>query len=336
MRLLICTQAVDLDDPVLGFFHRWIEEFSARFARIRVICLKEGRHTLSSEVSVHSLGKELGRSRFKYILRFFHHAWSLRNDYDAVFVHMNQEYVLLAGVFWKLMGKKVVLWRNHQQGDIFTRVACMLVDAVCHTSPEAFVANHTRAHQMPVGIDTTIFAPGKSQRNTILFLGRLDPIKKPEVFLEAMQIVLQKHPEARADVYGSPSPSHLGFANDLQNEFSHPCIVFHGAVTNEEAPAIYRSHSLFVNLTPSGSFDKTIIEALASGCIVVAANAVVRDVLGNRFVTDPTAGSVAAAIGRALELSSADQVEAHRIGREYAEQHSLKQLVERIEELVAS
>ena len=27
MKLLICTQAADRDDPVLGFFYRWIEEF---------------------------------------------------------------------------------------------------------------------------------------------------------------------------------------------------------------------------------------------------------------------------------------------------------------------
>lgn len=42
MRLLILTQAVDLDDPVLGFFHRWIVEFAKRFDTIEVICLKAG------------------------------------------------------------------------------------------------------------------------------------------------------------------------------------------------------------------------------------------------------------------------------------------------------
>ena len=56
-RLLITTQAVDLDDPVLGFFHRWIEEFAKHCESISVICLKEGRHDLPDNVHVYSLGK---------------------------------------------------------------------------------------------------------------------------------------------------------------------------------------------------------------------------------------------------------------------------------------
>jgi hypothetical protein len=31
------------------------------------------------------------------------------------FVHMNQEYVLLGGLIWKLLGKKLVLWRHRTQ-----------------------------------------------------------------------------------------------------------------------------------------------------------------------------------------------------------------------------
>ena len=108
MKLLITTQAVDLDDPVLGFFHRWIEELSKRFDTISVICLKEGRHSLPANVSVYSLGKEGGVSRIAYVLNFYRYIWKLRNDYDAVFVHMNQEYVLLGWKFWWLLGKRVV------------------------------------------------------------------------------------------------------------------------------------------------------------------------------------------------------------------------------------
>ena len=34
MKLLIITQAIDINNPVLGFFHRWIEEFSKRIRTI--------------------------------------------------------------------------------------------------------------------------------------------------------------------------------------------------------------------------------------------------------------------------------------------------------------
>src|SRR3989344_3692203 len=57
MRLLICTQAADQDDPVLGFFHEWIAGLAKQFESVEVVCLKEGRHALPANVSVHSLGK---------------------------------------------------------------------------------------------------------------------------------------------------------------------------------------------------------------------------------------------------------------------------------------
>ena len=170
MRLLITTQAVDLDDPVLGFMHRWIEEFAAHFDSIEVICLKQGRMQLPANVHVHSLGKphfakasrdEGSRlvSRIRYILRFYRYLWKLRGSYNAVFVHMNQEYVLLGGIFWRMSGKKFVLWRNHKKGSWTTRLAAGLATTVCYTSSAAYVAHFKNAVQMPIGIDTEFFKP---------------------------------------------------------------------------------------------------------------------------------------------------------------------------------
>ena len=85
MRLLICTQAVDLDDPVLSFFHRWLVEFSKHCESVHVICLREGRHELPPNVFIHSLGKESGRSQVKYVARFYRYIFRYRNEYDAVF-----------------------------------------------------------------------------------------------------------------------------------------------------------------------------------------------------------------------------------------------------------
>ena len=86
---------------------------------------------MPANVSVYSLGKEGGVSRIAYVLNFYRYIWKLRNDYDAVFVHMNQEYVLLGWKFWWLLGKRVVLWRNHKKGSVFTRLAALLSRAVC-------------------------------------------------------------------------------------------------------------------------------------------------------------------------------------------------------------
>lgn len=185
MRLLVCTQAVDSEDRALGFFHRWLEEFSKHYERVEVICLKEGSHSVPSNVRVRSLGKEEGCSLLKYVGRFYRYIWSARNEYDVVFVHMNQEYVLMGALLWRLWGKRVIMWRNHKMGTWLTRLACMLSHDICYTSPDSFVAQYAHAHKMPIGIDTAQFVlPAiAAPHDTVLFLGRLDIVKKPDVFL---------------------------------------------------------------------------------------------------------------------------------------------------------
>ena len=58
MKLLIITQTVDINDQILGFFHRWVEEFAKHCEQITVICLEKGIHDLPQNVRVFSLGKE--------------------------------------------------------------------------------------------------------------------------------------------------------------------------------------------------------------------------------------------------------------------------------------
>ena len=107
MKLLIITQKVDEQDEVLGFMHRWIGEFARRCEAVVVICLEEGTHHLPQNVKVLSLGKEKNPSRIRYILRFWYFIWHERNAYDVVFVHMNQVYVVLGWLAWRVLGKKI-------------------------------------------------------------------------------------------------------------------------------------------------------------------------------------------------------------------------------------
>ena len=334
MRLLVTTQAVDLDDPVLGFFHRWIEEFSKHFDTISVICLKEGRHSLPSNVSVYSLGKEGGVSRITYVLNFYRYIWKLRSDYDAVFVHMNQEYVLLGGKFWWLRGKRVVLWRNHKKGSVFTRFAAAFSRAVCYTSPAAYVAGFRNAIRMPIGIDTGMFKPsGSADPHSLLFLGRLDAVKRPETLLKALDILARRGVLFNADIIGDPTPGREAFARELQKRFSSiPNVAFRHAVRNDEAVAAYTSHGIYVNLTQSGSFDKTIGEAMACGCTVVAANEVLRGVIPDRLLVGPDSPeSVAAGLEAALSLDDGERGTLSTRSRDYiVREHSLSLLAQKL------
>ncbi len=276
MKLLIVTQKVNKTDPVLGFFHRWVEEFAKHYENITVVCLEKGEYELPSNVKVLSLGKEKGWSKFDRLCWFYQYIWDERKNYDAVFAHMNQEYVLLGTPFWKLMGKRVYMWRNHAKGTFMTSVAVFFSDKVFCTSTTSFTAKYKKASIMPAGIDTDYFKPlerGKKMKNSVLFLGRIAPIKKVKEFVEW----IKEHPEyKKVTIAGEALPKDksyekkvLALVKDLGLEDR---ITFVGSVRQSEALDLYQSHEAYANLTPSGSLDKTILEAASCGLQIVVEN----------------------------------------------------------------
>ncbi len=280
MKLLIVTQVIDRDDPVLGFFCRWVEEFAKHFERIEVICLKEGKHDLPENVRVHSLGKERGRPFFgslAYIARFKLLAWRLRHDYDAVFVHMNQEYVLIYGLVWKLLRKPVYMWRNHYAGSFATNVAVALCTKVFCTSKHSYTARFNKTELMAVGVDTQRFARDERitrEPRSILFLARVAPSKRVEMLIDALKILHREGVEFSADIVGSPLPVHEEYLASLKERAAPlgDSVRFSPGVPNAETVRLYQSHEIFVNASPSGMFDKTIFEAAACGCAVLASS----------------------------------------------------------------
>lgn len=285
MRLLIVTQAVDADDPVLGFFCRWVEEFAKHVERIEVICLKEGKHELPVNVRVHSLGKtenskQTLANRIRYVFRFLKLAWRLRHDYDSVFVHMNQEYVLINGWLWKLLGKRIFMWRNHYKGSYLTDIAALFCTKIFCTSKHSYTAKYKKSELMPVGVDTERFFPDacvKRKSRSILFLARMASSKRPDMLIDALAMLASGDIEFTATFVGSPMPADAEYYGSLKEKVRTldlaDRVTFHPGIPNGQTPDLYRAHEIFVNTSPSGMLDKTIFEAAACGCHVLAASA---------------------------------------------------------------
>ncbi|PIR82462.1 hypothetical protein COU20_02390 [Candidatus Kaiserbacteria bacterium CG10_big_fil_rev_8_21_14_0_10_59_10] len=276
MRLLIITQAVDKNDPILGFFHRWIEEFAKQYDHLHVVCLKKGEYSLPQNVSVHSLGKETRRSRVRYVIRFYHYAWKFRHEYDAVFVHMNQEYILLGGLLWQLLGKRVYLWRNHYAGTFLTDIAAAFCTKVFCTSKHSYTAKYKKTVLMPVGVDTDIFKPAPGvvrEPRSVLFFGRISPSKRPGVLLEALGILRTKGFNFAATFCGPGEGTYIGGLKEKVRVFDiAESVVFQDGIPHSEAPHLFSAHKVYVNCSPSGMYDKSILEAAACGCLVLAAS----------------------------------------------------------------
>lgn len=289
-RILICTQAVDLDDPVLSFSHRWIEEFAKHSISVHVICLKEGRHNLPKNVAVHSLGKESGRSRIKYLFRFYRFIFSLRREYNAVFVHMNPEYAVLGGIPWRLMGKRIVLWYTHRQVNWKQGIALLLSHAVTTAAPESFRIKSRKVMVIGHGIDTARFTATPipvvdAHSLRIVAVGRITPIKNLDIAIRALSKLIKNGSEATLDLIGEPvTEEDKNYQRQLEESIRAEGvaeeIVFRGAISNERMHTVYPEYDLSLNLCPTGGIDKAVLESMAAGLPVLVANEAFRDYFG--------------------------------------------------------
>lgn len=340
MKLLILTQKIDKNDPVLGFFENWVRTFSEKFDGTTVICLEQGAHDLPASVKVLSLGKEEGRSKAKYLLRFFKHIFNERRGYDSVLVHMNQEYILLGGWFWKLLGKKIYMWRNHHAGSFLTDIAAAFCTNVFCTSRFSYTARYKKTVLMPVGIDAGKFKRsgigGKRLEKSVLSLGRIAPSKKIEVLLEALKMLSDKGVDFKASIYGDPLPEHRPHHDSLisfvEKNGLEGKVVFYKGVPNDATVDIYNSHEIFVNLSSSGMYDKTIFEAMACETLVLASNDNLKGEMPASFLfREGNASDLALKLEAALGLSAEDKLRFGKSMREYVSmKHGLESLAEKL------
>jgi len=311
MRILICTQAVDRDDASLGFFIRWIEELAKHYDHVLVVCLRKGTHTLPKNVEIVALGE---RHKLFRAFELCAIAWGRRHEYDAVFVHMNPEYLVAAGWLWGALGKRVVLWYTHKSVSVLLRTGVYFADTVLTASKESFRLPSQKVAVVGHGVDTDFFAPGSYELRDewVLSVGRLMKSKRHDLAIAGAaragrhMKVVGVGPERRALEEYAQSLS-------AQAEFT-------GGYTQAEMRSAYQQASYLVHTSETGSLDKVVLEALASDLPVITTS----DAYEGFPVlkVDPNPESIAAALQR--EPHNADRVSIIR------EKHSLSKLIPKI------
>ena len=288
MRLLICTQAVDRDDPTLGFFHRWLEEFAKHCESITVICLQKGVYSLPNNITVYSLGKERGRvSHLRYALRFWKILFRIRGSYDAIFVHMNPEYVLLGGWWWRLTGKSFGFWYVHKSVNFRLRVATLFSNYVFTASKESFRLASRKVLVMGHGIDVERARPRIPKTNTVRLItsGRVTAIKHLEVILEAFLLLKKKGIPSSCTIFGAPitendSAYQKTLFKLLTDANEKPETVFFGAVPHDQLPEFRAAADYFLHASDTGSLDKSVLDAAVSGVLPLSSSEAYKELFG--------------------------------------------------------
>ena len=301
--ILILTQKMDINDPILGFFVRWVLEFAKNYEKVTVICLYEGEHNLPSNVKVLSLGKESLKivncklkiaKKFIFVINFFRYIWQERKNYDKVFVHMNPIYVVLGGFFWRLRGNRLALWYTHKNIDLKLRIAEKLTNIIFSASPESFLLKSKKLKIVGHGIDTRKY-PFKDdfekRKYSVVCVGRITPIKNQKLLVEVADILVNE--KGMRDLKVALVGSFSGFDNDYYKSIKDfvdsrgltDNVIFIGSVPNNFIHLYYYESTLSVNLAPTGGLDKVVLESLLCGTPAIALNKTFVNILrDNRLI----------------------------------------------------
>ncbi len=281
MRLVLVTQRIDPEDPVLGATVAKVRALAARCEEVVVLAdgAVPGVLPANCRVRLFAAPTRLGRG-----LRF---ARALSGELvrtprpAAVIAHMCPIYAVLAAPLAKPLGVRNVLWFTHWKRTRTLAAAVRLSDAVTSVDVRSVPVASSKVRPIGHGIDVSAFWCGQGasegQALTALALGRYSAAKGLEWIVRGLQIARERGTDLRLRCHGT-----AGTAAEESDREALAALVAElgledvvelgGPVSRPDVPELLRSVDLLVNAMRAGATDKVVYEACASCLPVVVSN----------------------------------------------------------------
>jgi glycosyltransferase involved in cell wall biosynthesis len=177
-------------------------------------------------------------------------------------------------------------------------------------------------HVVPNGVAVPALCPVRApqaQARTVLFLGRIHPIKGLPLLLHAWASLAVGRPQWHLDIAGPDELSHLAELKALAHDLGAPRVRFLGPLYGAEKQATLQTAEVFVLPSHSENFGLVVAEALASGTPVIATTGTPWRLLesaGCGWYVEPTLPAVSAALAEATSLPAERLRDMGRAGRD--------------------
>lgn len=289
MKLLIVTQTLDSKHSVLGFFVRWVLEFAKQCEQVTVLCLDRGDDLFPENVTVIHISRTWHGLKV-WPVTLAYQAFVCRKRYTHVFAHMNPEYILSAGVIWRLLGRKVSFWYAHGTVSVRLKIATLLCNAVFSSTPEGFRHSTRKLHIVGQGVDLDLYKGADLERGlrkpiSLVSISRISSSKRLELLLETVFILKSEYKvDVVCTVIGGPATSFdKNYLETLQSYITEhhltDNIIWTGELPLIKAISVLKETDIFVHFGNTGSLDKAVLDAMACGVIPLSANKAVQGVV---------------------------------------------------------
>lgn len=344
--MLVFNLGMDAAHSALGHTTVWTRELARRCDHVSVITMFTGQLAVEDNVTVYSLGRELGHSEPRRLFEFYRLIREVlrRRRIDACFMHMAPLFTVLFAPVARRHRIPVLLWYAHPSVSPTLRLAHALADRCVTANSASFPLPSDKLFVVGHGIDTEEFTPPRhvdgAYETTAVAVGRITPRKRVWDMIEAMAILERERDlRLRLELIGGPATEgdreYLAQLRSLValRGLDH-AVRFRGPVPFYDMPPYYHHAMLSLNLSDT-ALDKAILESMASGCIPVSSNPAFAALANARglqwLLPEPGPRGLADRIASVLERAREDRhALVARLRSIVCEEHSLSTLSDRI------
>ncbi|MBL8080155.1 MAG: glycosyltransferase family 4 protein [Anaerolineales bacterium] len=285
MKILVVNYEMNEDSNVLAWQASVVRELANHCEQVIVLTERLGRFSCPPNVKIHliprrpwGIPKMLGSL---WLMNFTVFDLIRKHGINACFIHMAMEWTYRLFPVLKLHQVPILLWYAHGTVTNRLRLAHACATKIVTSTPEGFRLESNKKIIIGQGVDIDLFnIPSYlPERNDILYVGRVSPRKRVLLLVKLMSTLRMMAPDLpiRLRILGPTlSLQDQIYLDEIQLEIERlgvsDCVEFLGDMPPQKIPACYRSTFLHINVSQTGSMDKTVMEALACGCPVLTSN----------------------------------------------------------------
>jgi glycosyltransferase involved in cell wall biosynthesis len=285
MRLLVVNFEMDRLSRTMPWSQQVVDLLAERCEQVVVLTSRLGDYRPPANVHVHVVPiRPMGipqRFGSRWLLNFTVFRLARQYRLEACFIHMAIAWAYRLRLAFALCRMPVLLWYAHGTVTSELRRALRSVDRVVTSTSEGFRLPSPKVRVIGQGVDTNLFRPpaARSRRRELIAVTRISRRKRNDLLVDVMWAIKSRRKELtpRLRIIGAAlTPDDAAYESSIRSQIASrglaDVIDLMGFLPQTSIAQIYEAAALHINVSKTGSMDKTVLEALAAGCPVLTSN----------------------------------------------------------------
>ena len=348
--LLYLNLSVNEKDVSLGFAKTWTNQFSENFENVDIITLnKPATNTEYQNVKIYGISEDDNSTKLnKYIqIKNIVKKLTAETTYDLCFSHMSPLLLVLTRIYSKNKKTPRVLWYTHPKPKELSKRFILLLslafsNKVVTASNSSFPYKSKKVNVIGHAIDNELFQSEREKllNKSFIILSRISKSKNIDLAVDCF--LNSKFKNNVITIVGdSVTPQDEEYKKFLEKRYKHnDNVCFEGKISHNSLPTILKNYSFHINASPSGFYDKSVLETLSAGLFNFYSNTDYNKLFRNDLISFTNFkinnSSLTENLNSVFDLEEETVLEIVKVGQKNASNESIKTIYNRVMATVES